>query len=165
MKTVGRILLLLVAAWLGWLAWQYFFPNEQERVRKTLSSLAQTVSLPEKSTPVTLMLACNRLQDIFAQDVVVEINVAGAGGHTFSDRAEVLQALQGAWVRTHGVKVDFLDIIPVVDAAGQSATADLTAKITVPGERDLIVQELKFFLKKQDRTWRVTRVETEKTLK
>ena len=51
-------------------------------------------------------------------------------------------------------------------AGNDSAIVDLTLKAKVPGETDLIVQELKFTLKKSDGgTWYITRVETVKTLK
>jgi hypothetical protein len=46
----------------------------------------------------------------------------------------------------------------------QSAVANLTAKGNVPGDKDLLVQEMKFKLKKVGRSWYIQRIETVKTL-
>jgi hypothetical protein len=46
----------------------------------------------------------------------------------------------------------------------QSAVADLTVEAKVSGERDPIVWEMKFTLRKTDGQWLITRVETVRTL-
>ena len=63
-----------------------------------------------------------------------------------------------------GLSVEFLDINVTVEPDRKSAAADLTLKARVAGEKDLIVQELKFTLRKIDGTWLIIRVETVKTL-
>jgi hypothetical protein len=45
-----------------------------------------------------------------------------------------------------------------------SAVANLTGRGKIPGEKDFLVQELKFTLKKVESDWLISRIETVKTL-
>jgi hypothetical protein len=69
-------------------------------------------------------------------------------------------------IRTHlsSVSIEFLDIVIALAPNNQSAVANLTAKVRVPGEKDMIPQELKMMLKKVDGKWLIRKVETVKTL-
>src|SRR5947199_6027185 len=70
----------------------------------------------------------------------------------------------GARTLAGGLSVEFLDVNVAVAPDRQSAVADLTAKGKVPGEKDILVQELKIKLKKIGRGWYLQRVETVKSL-
>ena len=74
------------------------------------------------------------------------------------------QAALGARSALSGLKVQFPDINITVAPDKQSAVADLTVEANVAGERDPIVQEMKFTLQKTDGEWLITRVETVRTL-
>jgi hypothetical protein len=60
--------------------------------------------------------------------------------------------------------VEFLDINVTVALDHQTAVADLTAKGRVPGEREILAQELKMTLKKIGRNWFIQKIETVKSL-
>jgi len=61
-------------------------------------------------------------------------------------------------------QVELLDASLSVAPDKQTATADLTARAKVPGDRDFFIQEMKFYLKKNGRGWLIIRVESVKTL-
>ena len=62
------------------------------------------------------------------------------------------------------MQVEFLDVNITMAPDKQSAVADLTAKGKVPGDKDILVQELKMKLKKIGRQWYLQKVETVKSL-
>ena len=163
-KTILRVAALLVIGWLLLLGYWHFFPSQETRIRRMLGDLARVVNTSPNSSPIAKLAAANELAGFFAKDVEINVNVPGAGQHTFSGREEIIQAAAAAQSYSRSVKVEFLDIIVRLQTDKQSAVADLTAKITQAGEREFDVQELKFRIKKVDREWRITRVETVRTL-
>ena len=64
----------------------------------------------------------------------------------------------------NGFSVEFLDVNVQLDNSKTSAVVNLTAKGRVSGDRDLVVQELKFVLNKIKGDWLISKVETVKTL-
>ena len=164
MKTILRILVLLVIGWLLLLGYWHFFPGQETRIRRMLGELARVASTPPNSSPLANLAAANELAGFFTKDVEINVDVPGEGRHTFSGREEVMQAAVAARSQSRRVKVEFLDVIVRLQAGKQSAVADLTAKVTQAGERDFDVQELNFRIKKVDGEWRITRVETVRTL-
>src|SRR6185437_2531865 len=62
------------------------------------------------------------------------------------------------------LKVELLDPNLALSPDKQSAVVDLTARVKLPEERDFIVQEMKFTLKKINGAWLIIRVETVRTL-
>jgi hypothetical protein len=61
--------------------------------------------------------------------------------------------------------VSFPDVTVRVNADQASAVADATLQARVAGESDLIVQEVRFTLRKSDDEWLIVKVETVRTLK
>ena len=100
----------------------------------------------------------------FGPEVRFTIEMPGHSPSVFTDRNELL----GAAIRFRSVvgslQLDFLDIVVTVAPDRQSAVAHLTAEAKIGGESDLMVQELRFKLRKIDGTWLITEVETVKTL-
>ena len=71
------------------------------------------------------------------------------------------------WARERalsGLKVTFPDINITVAADKQSAMADLTVEANIAGERDSIVQEMKFTFQNTEGGWLIARIETVRTL-
>jgi hypothetical protein len=163
-KTILRILLLLVIAWLLLLGYWHFFPSEETRIRRRLEGLARAVSTSPNPSPLANLADANEVTGFFARDVEISVEVPGAGRHTFTGREEVIQAAVAARSNSRSVKIEFLDIMVRLQTDKQSAVADLTAKVTQAGERDFEVQELKFQMKKADGDWQIARVETVRTL-
>ena len=165
MKWFWRLLLfLIVLAGGGWL-WFIFHPSPQKIIRTHLHELAAQVSFERAESDLTRLGKVAGITRFFVEEV--EINLAFRGV-TRSEQitGEMLQAglaeMRTVWPR--GLQVEFLDIN--VTLSGQEfATAELTMKTTVPGEKDFDVYEMKFALRKAKEQWLIHRVETVRTLK
>jgi hypothetical protein len=164
-KTVKRIVGLLILLGLGWLGWQHFFPNEEDRIRRMLDGVAETLSIPAKESVMGMGIAVDKLLGHVMPDVEVDVEVPGDGRHTFSGREEVRDAVLAAHRNWSGLKVQFLDVNVALAPDKQTATVELTAKAAQEGAKELLVQEVKLQLRRQDRQWRVSRAETVKPLR
>ncbi len=164
MKIFWRAIFLLALAGGLFLAYRHFFPNDEGQIRRTLNQLAATATIPANPSPMGSLMALDRLRGYFVPEVEVTVD-ALEGHHTFADREELLQALGAARLRFKGVTVEFLDINVTVDSPGATAAAELTARVSQAGDRDFIVQLIKFQLRKQEGDWRITRAESAKVLK
>jgi ketosteroid isomerase-like protein len=164
-KTVTRIVGLLILLGLGWLGWQHLFPNEERRVRRTLDDLAGALSISASESIVGTGLAVDRLLSYATLDIEVEVDVPGEGPHTFSGREEIRDAALAARRNLGEVKVQFLDVDVALAGDKQTATVELTVKATQPGAKEFFVREMKLQLRKQDSQWRISRAETVKPLK
>lgn len=165
MKTVKRIIGLVIVAWLFWLVWQYFFPDEEKRIHKMLGGLARAASIPANESPVQMGLAVDKLLGYVTSDIEVDVEVPGEGRFTFSGRDEVRDAALLAHKNLGELKVQFLDVTVTVAHDKRTATAELTVKATQPGSKDFLVQAVKLQLRKVDRTWRISHAQTVKALK
>jgi hypothetical protein len=165
MTLARRILGLALVCGLLLLAYWHYFPNEEKRVRKTLARVAESASIPAQPTPAGAIIALSRLQDCFSRDVQVEVEIPIEGRRTFTDREDLMQAAKAAWGTVKNVQIEFLDVNVTLDDTKENATAELTARVTHPGERDFFVQEFRLRLKKQDGDWRITRAESVKVLR
>jgi hypothetical protein len=163
-KTILRVVAFVVIGWLLLLGYWHFFPSQETRIRRMFGELARVVSVSPNSSPLANLATANELAGLFTRDVEINLDVPGVGRHTFNGREEIIQAAVAARSNSRGVKVEFLDLNVKLDAGKESATVDLTAKVTQTGEHDFGVQELKFQLKRVDGEWRITRVDTVHTL-
>lgn len=165
MKKLSNIILLLVLLGLGYWLWTVFFPNPQQVIRNRLDKVARLASFSPGEGNISRVSKIQRLGLLFADDVEVMIDVPGADIQTIKSRQELMQAAMAAPRFASGLKAEFLDMNIELGSDAQSAIVDLTLKAKVTGETDLIVQELKFTMKKIKNDWLITRVETVKTLK
>lgn len=163
-KRIVYLVLLIVAGVLAYFGYQKFFPSEEKRIRLLLTDVAEVASFPANEKPLNRLASANRLAGFFSANAEINVQLPVEGSRTIQGRDEILQVALAARSRLSGVRVEFLDTIVTLDPEKQSATAELTAKITQSGQRDFGVQELKFQLKKIDGTWRITRVDTVRTL-
>ncbi len=162
---VQTIVLLLFAAGIVFFLYQRWFPNEEKRLRTMLFKLAETATVPEKSGTVGDLATAERLRDYFTADVVVAVEAPGEGEFHAVGRPEIVEAALTARKMFRGLKVQFLDINVTLGPDKQTATAELTARVTLKGEKDFFVQELKLQLKQEDRQWHIAKAETVRTLK
>ena len=165
MKTVKRIVGLLVLLGLGWLSWQHFFPNDEHHIRRMLDGLAETLSIPANESVVGIGIAVDKLLGHVMPDIEVDVEVPGEGRHAFSGREEVRDAELAAHRNWSDLKVQFLDVNVALAADKQTATVELTAKAAQRGAKELLVQEVKLQLRQTDGKWHVSRAETIKPLK
>jgi len=163
-KKIFHLILVLVAGVLAFYAYQKFFPSEEKRIRLLLTDLAGVASFSANEKPLTRLASANQLAGFFSANAEINVQLPVEGSRSIQGRDEILQVALAARSNLHGVQVEFLDTIVTLDPERQSATAELTAKITQPGQRDFGVQELKFQLKKIDGAWRIIRLDTVRTL-
>ena len=83
---------------------------------------------------------------------------------TLRGRDELLQAVLTARSTLEGAKIEFLDMQVVINPDRQSATAHLTAKGQLATQREFVAQEFKVTLRKIEKQWLITHVETFRSL-
>lgn len=160
MEKSFRLLVLAALIALGWLGWRLFFPGPARVIRSRLNGLARTASFEKSDGIVPKGFKMERIPDYFTPDVVVNLEARGLPHRSFSGRQDLQEAVGLAMQAYHGVKVEFLDIVVTVGPDQQTATADLTARVTIADEKDFYVAELNFLLKKVQGAWLIYRVES-----
>ena len=164
MKIIIRIVLLAALAALGVWLWTVLFPRPEKVIRRRLTELARTVSSSANESDLMRLAAARSMAGFFAATVELNVDLPELGQRNSLDHEEITQAALVARSRAGGVQVKFPDINITVAPDKQSAVADLTVEANISGERDPIVREMKFTLRKTDGQWLITRVETVRTL-
>ncbi len=164
MKIVFRLIFIAALAALGVWLWTVLFPSPEKIIRKRLAEVARTASFAPNEGPLARMINVETFAGHFSADVQVSLDTLGHERHALSGRDEIAQAAMAARNTISSLKVAFLDVNVSVSPDKQSATVDLTAKADTPSEKNFVVQEMKFTLKKIDGEWLITRVETVHTL-
>jgi hypothetical protein len=165
MKTwLVRGILLIALAAVGFWLWTVFFPSPEHVIRKQLDQLALSVSFASNEGSLAKAINSERLTGFFTPDVEIMVDVPGHSQHTLHGRDELLQAAMAARGMAGSLSVEFLDINVTLAPDKMSAVVNLTAKGRAGTERDMLVQELKFSMKKVKRDWLIYQVETVKTL-
>lgn len=164
MKNFLRILMLAVLGALGFWLWTVFFPNDEKLIRKHLAETARVASFTGSQSPLAQLGSMAEFSSFFSPDVQLSFEVPRQGHFTLQGRGEIMAAATRVRERATALKVDFLDVTVTLGEDRESATAVLTARAQVPGERDFFVQEMKISLQKTKRRWFIHRVETVKTL-
>ena len=164
MKIALRFILFAALAALSIWLWFILFPSPEKVIRKRLTELARTASSSPGESDLARLAAARSLAGFFSTNVELQVELPELSQRDSIDREEITQAAFVARSRAGGLKVKFPDINVTVAPDKQSAVADLTVQANISGERDPIVQEMKFTLRKTDGQWLITRVETVRTL-
>jgi len=160
LRLLGAAALIGLGIW----GWFYFFPSPEKVIRSRLTTLARTVSFAPQDGTLARAYSAQKAAGFFTPDAEVVVEARGMEALDFNGRDEIQQrALAGTRV-LHGLKVEFLDINVTLGPDQQTATANLTGKWTLGGEREFNVMEFNFLLRKVDGVWLIYRVETVKTL-
>jgi ketosteroid isomerase-like protein len=159
-----RIVVIAVLAGLGFWGWRIMFPSPEQVIRKRLTELARTASFSGKEGALVRLANAQAVTSFCTPDVEITVDIPGFSRHTFEGHDELLQAIAGAMSNGRGFNVEFFDIIVTVAPDQNSATANLTAKGVLSGEKDLYIQELKFCLRKVEGKWLIFRADSAKTL-
>jgi hypothetical protein len=164
MRIAARLLLIaLIGAAIVWL-WGVLFPNPDHVIRKLLAQTARAASFAPGQSYLSRLSSAQRLPDYFATDVEVTIDVPGHEERRLVGRQDIQQAALSARATLDSLDVTFPDITLTIDRDKESATADLAAEARISGNADILVQEMKFTLRKFGGQWLITRVETVQTL-
>jgi len=164
MKITLRIAALLALAALGYWLWTVFFPSDEAIIRKRLTKVATLMTFDSQEGNIARAMNVNEAAGYFARDVEIIIDTPAQSKFTLSGRDELTQRALGVRMLLKGLAVRFLDLNITLAPDNSEATVNLTGEARVPGDRDLFVQELKFFLRKIEGQWLIIRVETVRTL-
>jgi len=160
MKIFFRLVLLAALVAAGVWLWTFLFPSLDEIVHKRLAQVAAETSFNSGENPLVIAARAEHLASRFSTNVEVNLNAPGFERLEFSGRAEITQAAAGARMHLSGLKVEFPDVSVSVGPDKQSAVADVAVKVQAAGEKDFIVQEVKFNFQKIGGDWLITRVES-----
>jgi len=164
MKNVLRWLLLAALLALGVWLWTVFFPSPEKVIRRRLLELARTVSSSPGESDLIRLAAAHSVAGFFSNHVELKLAVPELSQRDSLDHEEIVQLVLLARSRAGGLKITFPDINVTVAPDRQSAVADLTVEANLTGERDSLLQEMKFILRRMDGRWLIVRVETVQTL-
>ncbi len=159
-----RLLLFAAVAALGAWAWVVLHPSPEKVIRKQLQGAARAVSFGPDEGYLAKLAGAQRLADFFSTNVDVQLDVPGRQEHRLAGREEIQQEALAARAAVRSLSVTFPDVTVIVNAGDASAVADLTLQAKVAGEPDMIVQEMKFTLRKINGQWLIVKVETVRTL-
>ena len=104
------------------------------------------------------------MPEFFTTNAVVSLEVRGFESETLHGHADLLAAATTALQRLAGLRVEFLDVNVSLAADRQTAVANLTCRATRAGDKDFVVQEFDFHMRKVGRDWLIERIDTVKTL-
>ncbi|HUA39154.1 MAG TPA: hypothetical protein VMA35_12255 [Candidatus Sulfopaludibacter sp.] len=164
MKIVFRVVVLAALAILGVWLWTLIFPSPQKIIRQRLEAVARRASFAPDEGTLARLASVQSLASYFSTNVEIDLDVPGRLQHTIMGRDEITQTALAARSTASSLSVKFLDVNVTISPSRQSATADFTVEARVSDDQDLIVQEMKFSLRKINGQWLITRVETIRTL-
>jgi hypothetical protein len=156
---------LVALAGLGFWLYGMAFPSPQKVIRQRLVELARTASFGPGESALAKLANCRRLTEFCAEDVEIVIDLPGHSQQTITGRDELLQTVLAARSSLRGLEAEFVDINVNLGPGRKAASANLTSKAKVAGERDLYVQEMSFRLQKVEGAWLIRRIETVRTLR
>jgi hypothetical protein len=160
MKMILRLFLVAIVAALGFWLWTVFFPSPQKIISHRLASLARDVSFSPDENNFVKIAHAQSVEDFFATNVEVDLSVPEHEAQNLAGRDEIKQAVLIACQQLTALDVKFPDVVITVAPDKNSASADVTVEATVSGERDAVVQEIKFAFEKTGGQWLIDKVET-----
>ena len=164
MKIVMRLVLFAAVAGMGFWLWTVLFPSPEKIVLRKVSNLAAVATVSANDGNITRATKVSNLISYFSEDAEIVFAVPEAGAHTLSGRDEIRQAAAAGFTQLSSLKVQFFDAGAHVSPDKLSAEVTCTARVNAGDSKEFGIQELRFQFKKLDNDWRITRVETVKTL-
>jgi hypothetical protein len=164
MKIAVRLVLLLALVALGFWLWGVLFPNPQTVIKNRLNKVVHLASFSASDGNISRVAAIESLGTYFTDEIEIKVDIPNYESHVFSRREELTQAAMAARSAVSSVKADFPDISVDLDAGNVTATANVTLRADINGEKNAVVQELKIYLKKVDGNWLIYRLDTVRTL-
>src|SRR6266576_1201394 len=164
MRIVLRLLLVAALIALGFWLWTILFPGPEKLIRKRIAEVARLASIAPGEGLITQGLRIQSLINCFDPQAELTFDVPGRSQYRIAGRAEMTEYAGAARRNLSSLEVELLDPNLALSPDKQSAVVDLTARVKLPDERDFIVQEMKFTLKKINGEWLIISVETVRTL-
>ena len=164
MKRVLNIAVIAAVLLAGFWIYRILFPSDERLIRQLLAEAAETAEVKQNENPLFKIAGANKLIGYFSPDVVLKLDVPGVDTRTLDSADEIRQAITAARASLQEARFQFNEVQVNVGADSKSATAQFVAIAYLNGSGDPLVQELRMQLRKIDRRWRISRVETVKTL-
>lgn len=162
MKYFPRIVLLLAASALGIWLWLTLFPPPEKVIANEFRDLAKAVTVRPGEGALPRMLGAQKAGGFFSTSVEINIELPNHHQQTTLTRDEIVQAV-ATGPGNGSLMVKFPDINVTIGADKETAQADVTLEARITGEQDMIVQEMRFTLRKTDGKWLITRAQTVRT--
>ncbi|HWQ91073.1 MAG TPA: hypothetical protein VN673_05340, partial [Clostridia bacterium] len=141
-----------------------FFPSPEKVVRKQLLEVAQLASFGPNESPLAALSNTEAFLAHFDSDIVILVDLPSRSQHRLRGREELMFAIRGSRQALSSLAVEFVDIDIKLGPDQKVAVAAVTVRARASGERDDLIQELQFTLRKIDGRWLIIRAETVKTL-
>ena len=141
------------------------FRGEEARIRSHLSKLEELVSFPADESRLQSVANAKRLSELFAEDVSVEINVAGFQDARAGGRKEVMQAALAIRNRIGSLKASLHDVTVQLSGDEQTAKVEATGRAKVAERDSSAVEDFVFYFRKVDKSWLIERIENSQTFR
>jgi hypothetical protein len=145
--------------------WRYFNPSPEAAIRRQLHKLAEAGSFEAGEGLVARAVAVQKVGGFFGPEIFFNVEPRGLFPESMAREdliSNVGMLRSSQYIRSLRLKV--FDPIITLGADRRSAIAELTLHAESPGERHLLVQEMKFTMKEVEGNWLIVRVETVRTL-
>jgi hypothetical protein len=160
MKLALRLLMLAGLLALGYWGWRAAFPDPRKVVLHRLEKLAQIASFPPDEGPVAKLANVQKLAGYFADQVTVNVEVQGVEKAEFSNREDLIQAMQAGRSAASSEKAKFLGPKIEMTPGNQEAIVGVALAADINGEQNAVVVDLKIEMKKIGGDWLITLVES-----
>jgi hypothetical protein len=164
MKSIFRVVWLVALVAVGVWLWTVLFPSPEKIIRQRLATVAQRASFAADEGALVRLAYAESLAGYFSTNAEINLDVPDRIQHTIQGRDEITQTAVASRSMVSSLRVKFLDVNVTIGPDKQSAVADLTVEARAGDDQDMIVQEMKFTLRKIGGQWLITRVETVRTL-
>ncbi len=139
--------------WIGF----KLFPNDERLIRGRLAAIAKLASIRPNESPLARVANASKLVDFFTQDVAIEVDGLEL---SVNDRNDLREAVLAARSNLRQAEVQFVDVHVRFPEGRNAAITYLNAIAQVDGLTNAFGRELKISLRKIDRAWLVSRVES-----
>ena len=160
-----RFLFLVVLVILGVLAYLWFLPGEENKIKRQFALLAEAASKEGEENPLAMAQKMNRLRLLFSEKVhLIVPYYALAGDFT---RQDVVNLATRAQLSFLSLSLHFYDL-HIDLAERETARVDLTGRLQgIPSRGDPVdeIRELSCVLKKIGDQWLFSKIEVVEVLK
>ena len=132
--------------------------GDEDRIRRRLDEVAQTLSVEDRETPMIRRARAIRLTTYLTPDVTIDV---GAPFSPVVGRDAVLQAVAAARVPPEGVRVEFHEVQVTLDTRTRRARATATGTVmagAASGGEQLAARELDMVFSEIGGEWLVAEV-------
>ena len=162
MKNISRIVAVLAVGAFGIWLWLALFPSPEKVIANQFEKLAHAATVRPGEGTLPRVAGAQAVGNFFSTNVAMNIDVPGYHQDTVVSRDDLVQAVMAAHF-SGGLTLKFMDINVAVAADKETAQVEATVEARVPGEHDVMMQQMKFTLRKINGKWLITRVQTVRT--